>query len=379
MTYIARNDTSIVGKWWNEIDQTLLWCILAAIIFGWLIMFTGSVQTALAEAETLMTFSVRKLIFAGLAVVTVIIVSMLRPDEVERLTLSGFGLAVILLLAIFVLGVETKGATRWIALPGLPFYPQPTEFAKPMLVLLMAWSLSKIPTWGMAKALGATVGAFALIAGLVILQPDISQTAFLGLLFLGMLFLAGLGVQWVVLLMAAGAGGLSLAYMSLAHVRYRIDSFVSRLRGTDGDMRDHNDMAADAFRNGGIEGLGLGEGRLKTSIPEAQNDMPLAIIGEELGLLGTLLVLILFLLIWLRVQSRLAGLGAGFPSLAAAGLALLLIGQALINIFYTVGLIPTTGITLPFFSDGGSSLLASALTVGLLLALTRQKGKALHG
>jgi len=138
-------------------------------------------------------------------------------------------------------------------------------------------------------------------------------------------------------------------------------------------------MAEDAFRNGGVEGLGLGEGRLKTSIPEAKNDMPLAIIGEEMGLIGALVVFGFFILVWTRTQRRLANMSNDFQRLGAIGLAFLLIAQALINIFYTIGLIPTTGITLPFFSDGGSSLIASALTVGFLLSLTRQRAPHMAG
>ena len=125
-----------------------------------------------------------------------------------------------------------------------------------MLVLFLAWCLSQIPTLGVRMALGAAVGAFGLVAALIALQPDISQTAFLALLFLGLLFLAGLGLQWVILLMTAGVSAMGLAYLCLTHVRTRIDGFISRIQGTDGDRRDHNDMAADAFRNGGLEGLG---------------------------------------------------------------------------------------------------------------------------
>ena len=133
-------------------------------------------------------------------------------------------------------------------------------------------------------------------------------------------------------------------------------------------------MVEDAFRQGGIAGRGLGEGWLKTAIPEAKNDMPLAVIGEELGLFGTFGVIMLFCMIWARAQHRIQHISDDFQRLAATGLAFLLLGQALINILYTIGFLPTTGITLPFFSDGGSSLLASALTVGLLLALTRRGG-----
>jgi len=281
---------------------------------------------------------------------------------------------VLFLLSIFVLGVSKNGATRWVAIPGLPFFPQPTEFAKPLLVLMMAWCLCQARQWGFARAVLAAGSSFGLVALLVVLQPDISQALFLGLLFLALLFLAGIAMEWVLLLGGVGLGSLYLAYLSLDHVRYRLEAYWAHVRGTDGNTRTHNDMAEDAFRNGGIEGLGLGEGRLKTAIPEAKNDLPLAIIGEEMGLIGALVVFGLFFYVWTRIQGRLVGLVGDFQRLAAAGLAFLLLAQALINILYTIGLLPTTGITLPFFSDGGSSLIASAFTIGLLLALTRQRG-----
>lgn len=373
MTYIARNDQSVVGRWWNEVDRGLIWNVLALIFAGSLIVFTGSAIEALQDDTALFSFSLKKIAFALIAITILFGVSMFRPEEVERLTWLGFTLAIILLLSLFVFGISKNGATRWIAVPGLPFYPQPTEFAKPFMVLALALCLSRAKDWGFSAAFWAATGVFALTAALVAVQPDISQTAFMLVIFVALLFLAGLALEWILMLAAAGVGGLAAAYFTLSHVKYRLDGFLARIGGADGDLRDHNDMAQDAFERGGVAGRGLGEGNWKTYIPEAQNDMPLAIIGEELGLIGALIVMVLFFLVWTRTQRRLRTMTNSFQQLAAGGLAFLFVGQVLINVLYTVGLIPTTGITLPFFSDGGSSLIASALTMGLLLALTRQK------
>ena len=374
MTYVARNDQSVIGNWWREVDRGLIWTVLSLIFAGWIIIFTGSAQEALQDAQPLLNFTARKLLIAFAAVILLFGFSLLKPEDVERLTKLGFAVALLFLISLFFFGISKNGATRWIAIPGVPFFPQPTEFAKPFMVLMIAFCLSQARTWGFMRAFLGAAATFGVTAGLVLMQPDVSQTAFLLLLFLALLFLGGLALEWVIFLFVLGAVAMAGAYLVIDHVRYRIDGFISRIAGTDGDLRDHNDMAEDAFRNGGIEGLGLGEGRLKTFIPEAKNDMPLAIIGEEMGLIGALVVFAFFLLIWTRTQSRLSALKTDFQRLGAAGLAFLLLAQALINISYTVGLIPTTGITLPFFSDGGSSLIASAMAVGLLLALTRHRG-----
>lgn len=374
MTYIARNDRTVVGQWWQEVDLTQICLTLGLIILGLAIVFTGSAQEALQEGQSPLALFAKKIAIALVGITVLLGLSMLKPSQVEGLVFLGFVLAIILLLSVFVIGVSKNGATRWIAIPGLPFAPQPTEFAKPAMILMIAWCLSQARVWGFGRAFLAAGASLAAVAGLVMMQPDISQTLFLVALFLGILFLGGLAIEWVFVLTGMAAGGLGLAYLTLDHVRYRIDGFIERTLGQDGNIRDHNDMAQEAFENGGLWGLGIGEGRLKSSIPEAKNDMPLAIIGEEIGLIGGITVSALFLFLWFRTQSRLKDLPSDFQRLAAGGLAFALLAQALINIFYTIGLIPTTGITLPFFSDGGSSLLATSVTVGLLLALTRRRG-----
>ena len=376
MTYIARNDQSVIGRWWYEIDRGLIWLVLPLIFAGWVVVFSGSAQEVLQGSEALTSFSVRKLLFVCAALISLFGLSLLQPAQVERLTPFSFICSILLLLSIFVIGVSENNATRWIAIPGLPFAPQPTEFAKPALVLMIAFFLSRAHIWGFGRALLASGAVFLGSATLVAVQPDISQAVFFLLIFLGLLFFAGLAFEWIFLLIVLGCGVFSLAYVTLAHVRSRLDGFFKRILGADGDKRDHNDMAADAFRDGGLGGLGLGEGRLKTFIPEAKNDMPLAIIGEELGLFGSLVLFSSFIFLWRRVQRRLPFLDTDFQRLGALGLIFFLVAQALVNIFYTVGLIPTTGITLPFFSDGGSSLIASAASIGLLLALTRQRRSA---
>lgn len=379
MSLIPRNDTSILGRWWNEVDQGQIWTVLILILAGWVIMFTGSAQEALQDNQPLLNFSARKalIVFAGLIIMFG--ASLVPPSIMPLITRAGFALALLLLLSLFIFGVSKNGATRWLAVPGLPFAPQPTEFVKPFFVLIVALCLAKARDWGFASAFWAAAACCGIVAALIITQPDVSQTAFIVVVFLVMVFMGGLALEWVVVLGGFASAAAVTLYFTIPHVRYRVDGFWMRTTGQDGNLRDHNDMAEDAFRNGGVEGLGLGEGRLKTSIPEAKNDMPLAIIGEEMGLIGALVVFGFFILVWTRTQRRLANMSNDFQRLGAIGLAFLLIAQALINIFYTIGLIPTTGITLPFFSDGGSSLIASALTVGFLLSLTRQRAPHMAG
>ena len=374
MSFIPRNDRSVFGRWWHEVDHTLIQLMLIFIVFGWIIMFTGSVHEAQQSDFLVLKFSARKAAFALTGIGLMFGASFIPPTLLPRLVWVGYTLALGLLASLLVLGLEQDGGTRWLHIPGLPFYPQPTEFAKPFLVLALALCFARARTWGFARAWAAATAVFACVAVLIYIQRDVSQTAFVTLIFLVMAFMAGVSWPWVLTLTGIGATAGMAAYHSVGHFRDRVDNFWARLWGHDGDRYDQLDMVEAAFRNGGLQGLGLGEGDLKTKIPAGVNDMTLAIIGEELGMIGVLAVFALILVLWARTQRRVANMTEDFPRLAATGLAFLLVGQALIHIFYTLGLLPPTGITLPFFSDGGSSLIASALTVGLLLSLTRQRG-----
>ncbi len=374
MSFVPRNDRSIFGRWWHEVDHTLIQLMLIFIFFGWIIMFTGSVHEAQQSDVLVLKFSARKAAFALAGIVLMFGVSFISPALMPRLVWVGYALALVLLASLLVLGLEQDGGTRWLHIPGLPFYPQPTEFAKPLLVLALALSFARARAWGFARAWAVATAAFACVAILIYIQRDVSQTAFVTLIFLVMAFIAGLSWPWVMMLTGIGVTAGLAAYHTVGHFRDRVNNFWARLRGQDGDQYDQLDMVEAAFRNGGFEGLGLGEGDLKSQIPSGVNDMTLAIIGEELGMIGVLAVFTLILVLWVRTQRRVSNMTEDFPRLAATGLAFLIVGQALIHIFYTLGLLPPTGITLPFFSDGGSSLIASALTVGLLLSLTRQRG-----
>ena len=374
MSYIARNDPSIIGRWWHEVDRGLIGTTLILILAGVMVMFTGSAQEALQSDDPLLRFSIRKavLVLAGLGLI--LLLSLAHPKQIEQLTPLGFMLALAFMLSIFVAGAGENGAVRWVTVPGLGFTPQPSEFAKPMLVLMLAYCLARIPSWGFARALATAFGCFASIATLIFIQPDVSQTIFLTLVFLALVYLAGLSFQWVLVLISLGGVSAYTIYRVSERVRERVDGFITFLQGQENDNPTQIEMIADAFREGGVEGVGFGEGHLKTKIPEVKNDMPLAIIGEETGIIGALVVFGLFFLVWSRTQARLKSLTGDFQRLAAAGLAFLFVGQALTNILYTVGILPPTGITLPFFSDGGSSLIASSIIIGLLLSMTRQRG-----
>jgi cell division protein FtsW len=207
------------------------------------------------------------------------------------------------------------------------------------------------------------------LASLLVLQPDVGQTLLVSVLWCGMFFLAGRPLRWFLVFVSALAAGLVAAYLSMAYVQHRIDRFLNPMGGDN----FQTDRALHSFIEGGLFGKGPGEGTIKTVLPDAHTDFIFAVIAEEYGVLACLVILALFALVAIRVFAGLIGETDAYRRLAAGGLALLFILQAVINMAVNVGLVPAKGITLPFISSGGSSTLAIGLAMGMLLALTRRR------
>jgi cell division protein FtsW len=275
-----------------------------------------------------------------------------------------------MLILTLLVGQEIKGATRWISVAG--FSVQPSEFAKPFFAVVTAWMLAAQKAEEGIPGTRIAVGLWLALVGLLMLQPDVGQTFVVSSVWGLQLFLAGLSLVWVVLIAVVGASSLFGAYFVLPHVAARIDAFLDPAAGD----RYQIERSLEAFAAGGLLGRGPGEGTVKTLLPDAHSDFIFAVAGEEFGVAVCLVIVGLFAFVVLRGFARLLQEDDLFVLLACTGLLAQFGVQALINMGSALHLIPTKGMTLPFISYGGSSLMALALGMGMVLALTRRRSGA---
>jgi cell division protein FtsW len=389
----SRTDTSVLGRWWWTVDRWTLAALLALIGFGYVMMLAASPAVAervIGSASRTLLLA-KQVVFLGLAASLMVAVSLLSPRAVRRVAALGCLAALALTAATLVIGFETKGARRWLNLPLLGTM-QPSEFLKPCLAVVAAWMLAQgkaAAAERMAEArrgfdLGllhgrtlwpaAAVALIGVVAVVLKSQPDIGMLMVVLSVFLAQFFVAGLNVVLVGLtgaLIAAGGVG---AYFVLPHVRSRVDRFLDPSSGDTFQIT----KAMEAFGNGGLFGRGPGEGRVKNALPDAHADFVFAVAGEEFGFVICMVILALFAFVVVRGLLRLVAEGDMFVVLAATGLLAQFGLQAFVNMASSLHLIPTKGMTLPFVSYGGSSVLAIALGMGMLLALTRRRGPRLE-
>jgi len=367
---IGRADKSPLARWFWTIDRPLLAMLLVLIGVGIIAVAAASPAASLRLSDGAtrvppLHFLQRQLIWVAAGVPLMLGISMLTRDGARRFALGGFAFFFLLLMLVPIIGVETNGAQRWIRLPG--FQLQPVEFLKPFFAVSTAWLFAMRFEDRSLPVLPAGGFFLCLIVGLLVTQPDFGQAALVIAVWLVQAVLAGLPLIFVGLAVLVVLGGLFVAYQFEPHIRNRLDGF---LHG-EGDTYQV-DRALDCFRSGGLYGAGPGEGTAKFRLPEAQTDYIFSVIGEEFGAIACLALALLYLAIVLRVLLQLLDEEDPFTLIAATGLVVQFGGQALINMSVNVALAPAKGMTLPFVSHGGSSFLATAVAMGLLLALTRR-------
>jgi cell division protein FtsW len=365
----ANPDDSVLGRWWLTVDRWTLFAVATLIGFGYIMMLAASPAVAERIHVGRDAFIVKQVVFLCLASLIVVSVSLLTPRQVRRLAIIGCGVSILLTAWTISHGVDIKGARRWINLPGMTL--QPSEFIKPTFAVVTAWLLTELQ-WGRRTSGMLAAGAvFGVIALLLKSQPDMGMLAVVGCVFFVQLFIAGLNLVMV----GVGAGALGVAavaaYSFFPHVRSRVTRFLDPAAGDNYQVT----TALEAFGNGGLLGRGPGEGRVKDVLPDAHADFVFAVMGEEFGLVVCVFVLGVFGFIVLRGLIKLIAEHDLFVVLAASGLVTSFGLQSFINMASSLHLIPTKGMTLPFVSYGGSSVLAIALGIGMLLALTRQRGR----
>jgi cell division protein FtsW len=364
---LSRADTSLLGRWWWTVDRWTLLAVGTLIGLGYVMMLAASPAVAERINQSRDVFIFKQVFFLALAGGIVVVVSLLSPGGVRRVALAGCLAALALTAMTLVAGVEIKGARRWIALPGLSL--QPSEFLKPCFAVVAAWLLAEGKRWSRFPGMLAAFAVFAVIVLLLKSQPDVGMLAVISGVFFTQLFVAGLNLAFVGVGLAGMAGAGVAAYTFFPHVRSRVTRFLDPSQGDNYQVQ----RALEAFGNGGLLGRGPGEGRVKDVLPDAHADTVFAVAGEEFGMILCLIILGLFAFIVLRGLLRLLAEADLFVVLAATGLVASFGLQAFVNMASTLHLIPTKGMTLPFLSYGGSSALAVALTMGMLLALTRKR------
>ena len=366
----SRAERTYLGDWLWTVDKLLLAALGALMVSGLVLLMGGGPPVAERLGLPTFHFINRQVLYLVPAIGLLALVSFMSLRHVRRLALAIYAASVTLCILAIHFGPEIKGAHRWIAIGS--FGVQPSEFVKPAFVILAAWAFSEgARRRDMPGALLAILLLPATIVPLV-LQPDFGQTMLITIVWLGLFFVAGLHWFWMVGLGGAGLAGVGLAYQFLPHVRDRIERFLDKSSGDTFQV----DTALDSFAKGGWLGRGPGEGIVKRGLPDAHTDFIFAVTAEEFGIAVCLALLCLFAFIVLRGLTLARRNADPFCRLAITGLVLMFGLQAAINMMVNTHMMPAKGMTLPFISYGGSSLISLALGMGFLVALTRRRPRS---
>ncbi len=352
--------------WWLTVDRTLLSMFGTLLAFGVVLSMAASPSVAerIGIADDL-HFVKRQIVYAIPAFGLMIVASMLSIKAVRRIALLVFVVSLGLMALTLMIGPEVKGAQRWLPLFG--FTLQPSEFAKPAFVVLAGWAFSQSAQRQDVPAFPIALGLLSAIVGLLLLQPDLGQTILVCAVWGALFFLSGMPLWTIGVLGSLAIVGIAGAYYTLPHVASRIDRFINPDSGENYQV----DRALESFQRGGFLGEGPGEGSVKLVLPDAHTDFIFAVIGEEFGIIACLLLVAFFGAIMLRGMGRALIAEDVFQRVAGGGLIALFGTQALINFGVNLQLLPAKGMTLPFLSYGGSSLLAMGFGMGCALALLR--------
>jgi cell division protein FtsW len=364
----SRSRRTLIGEWWRSVDQVTL-SILICLLGAGLILSMASSPAAAARLDYAnpFFFLYKHAIFVGMGIFGMFIVSLFDAINARRIAVLTLVGSFLIMLALPVIGYEVKGATRWVRIG--PLGLQPSEFAKPAFIVFAAWMFSLRKRDPNVPSAAIVFATYIALIGLLIMQPDFGQSFLLTLGFAAVFFFAGLSLGWLLVMLGISVVGVVAAYLTLPHVRARVSAFTSPNTADSYQI----DKAMEAISSGGFFGRGPGEGVVKYSLPDGHTDFIFAVTVEEFGFLIS--VILIFLLAALVIQTfrNALRLNDYFCQLATAGLATLIGMQTIINLFVNLNMAPSKGMTLPFISNGGSSMLALCFTAGLILAFTRRR------
>ena len=367
---VSRATRTPFGEWWWTVDRYTLMAIGALLIAGIVLSLAASPPVAGRLGLEPFFFVNRHIIYLFPSTAILLAVSFLSPRQIRRLSLVVFALSVFMVAATPYFGPEIKGARRWLVLAGVNI--QPSEFLKPAFVIIVAWLFAEsakrpeMPTNAIALSL------LGLVVALLVMRPDFGQTMLILLVWGALFFMAGMRLVWVFGLAGTAMVGLIGAYYTVPHVTRRIQRFLNPASGDSFNI----DIATESFMRGGWFSQGPGEGTIKRILPESHTDFVFAVAAEEFGVALCLVLVALFAFIVIRALMRALRNDDPFARFAATGLAMLFGMQSAINMSVNLHLIPAKGMTLPFISYGGSSMLSLAYGVGMLLALTREQPRS---
>lgn len=365
---VSRAERSQLANWWWTIDRWFLAAAGALMVLGLVLTMAGSPPVAERLNLPAFHFVHRQVLYLVPSAAVLFAASLLSPRQVRRTALFVFLASLALIIAALFFSPEIKGARRWI------FGIQPSEFLKPAFVILAAWAFSEGAKRRDVPALALALLLLPVAVVPLILEPDFGQTMLISLIWAALFFMAGLHWFWMAGIGGAGLGGALLAYRLVPHVRARVLRFIDPGAASGGIADSFQiDTALDCFLAGGWFGKGPGEGTVKRILPDAHTDFIFAVTGEEFGVLVCLAIVAVFLFAVLRGLFLSARCEDPFCRLAAAGLVLQIGLQSTINMAVNVHLMPAKGMTLPFLSYGGSSLISLALATGFLIALLRKR------
>lgn len=368
---VSRADKSIIAEWWRTVDRLLLGMLILLMLCGILISFAASPAVAERIGLDPMHFTIRHAIFLIPSVAILIGLSFLNPRNVRRVAFVLFIISIVLLLATLFFAPEVKGARRWISIAG--FSVQASEFVKPAFVVITAWLFAENSRRPEIPGNLFSIIIFGIVCSLLLAQPDFGQTMLIAMVWGTLFFLAGMPWIWIIGLAGLGVLAMVSAYGFFPHVAGRIDRFVTG----EGD-NFQVETGREAIVSGGWLGQGPGEGSVKKYLPDSHADFTFAVAAEEFGIIACMLLVALFGFIVLRGLSRALKERDAYVRLSICGLVILFGVQSMINMAVNLQLIPAKGMTLPFISYGGSSMIAMSIVMGFVLALTRRRPDSLR-
>jgi len=372
MLSFSRENTGLVAKWWRNVDKQILFLFVFLFLMGLFFSFS-STSSVLAERMNKQTyfFFIKHLIFVSISLLLLIVISIQEKEKLIKLLPFLFLISILLLFLIPVFGIEVKGSRRWMDFPYLPRF-QPVELVKPLFIIFVAKIITQNEKNNIYRRYLYSFLVLLIIVIFLINQPDLGQTILLASVWIMMIFVSGFNM---VILSILGLVLLSIFALLIffspgkfGYVFLRIKTFIDPKTGDNFQSQ----KALDAIKQGGLTGQGMGEGILKDKVPEAHTDYIIAVISEEFGAIFVLFIVIIFLFIGYKVLNKVFFAQDEFIKLALVGLISLLIIQTFIHIGVNIRLLPTTGMTLPFLSYGGSSLIGSSIIAGIISNFTRK-------
>lgn len=359
--------SNIIASWWWCIDRSLLIAIFALICFSAIMTTTASPAVAERIGLEPMYFLKRQMVFLSLSILVMVFFSIIDQVTIRRIAFVGFIACLFMLVIVLVIGTEVKGAKRWLNIVG--FSLQPSEFIKPFFAVTIAWILAKRTQIRNFASFKISLIIYVLVAGLIVLQPDLGMAITISCVFAVQMFLAGISMAWVLLGAFGAIFSLIIAYFFLPHVTKRINGFLNPAESENYQIK----KSLEAFSNGGIFGTGPGDGTVKRYLPDSHTDFIFSVIGEELGMIVCLVIIAVYAFVVVRALLKLVKEQDLFVIYAASGIITQFAMQSIINIGVTLHLMPTKGMTLPFISYGGSSTLSLSIAIGILLGITKKK------